>query len=242
MSYCGWPNHVNKIILDSTTITVGEGATVHEGLESGGLEKTRLICSNPPDKYNVTMAFDFSEKKYNGYTELDLFWAWYKTVHKFGTVPFQFPAILLNSNRQEGYSQEDIGYGNIPRTEYYCITSPVEGIKSGLSQQITMTWATYATGVMQAKEEDFGVDHIEAENGQVKVVLTATSSDPSYEPDSSTWAVFCTPPSGVPYQLTITNCIFDGTATAILFFDEITDGGTYRIRIGNKTSDFVVVK
>lgn len=244
MAYCGWPVNVNKIILDSTPVTVGEGATVQDSLEAGGLKKSRLTCSNPPDKFSVTMDFDFSEKKYlnNKYTECDLFWAWYKTVHKYGTVPFQFPAILINSNRQEGYCQEEIGHGSVPDLEYYCITSAVNGEKSGLSQRVTMTWETYATGVMQVEEEEFGVDHINATNGKIEVVLNST---PQYEPDSSTWTVYyrkvVSGQSDVTGTLLISGCEFDGDRTAYLYFEEITEPGTYIITIADAQPEGFVV-
>lgn len=238
MAYCGWPVNVNKIILDSTTVTVGEGATVTDSLENGGQKKSRLTCGNPPDKFSVTMAFDFSEKQYDGYTEIENFWTWYKFVHKYGTVPFQFPAILINSNRQQGYSQEDVGYGKIPDTEYYRITSAVEGAKSGLSQEVTMTWETYATGVIQIEEEEFGIDHIEPVNGEIKVILSETS--PSYEPNSGTWSVSCVNSSGASVAITITNCIFDGDRTAMLYFDKFTTAGVYTVTVGGKSRAFAV--
>lgn len=241
MAYCGWPLNVNKIILDSTPVVVGEGATVQDSLEAGGQKKSRLTCSNPPDKFSVTMDFDFADKKYinNKYTECDLFWVWYKTVHKYGTVPFQFPAILINSNRQEGYCQEEISHGNVPDTEYYCITSAVNGEKSGLSQRVSMTWETYATGVVQVEEPEFEVDHIEAVNGEIAVVLSDT---PSYEPNSGTWDVYYTKDGMVtPGSLLISGCAFDGDRTAYLYFDAITEPGTYVITIEDKTSTFVVV-
>ena len=238
MAYCGWPVNVNKIILDSTSVNVGTGATVKDELEAGGLAKSRLTCSNPPDKFNVVMEFDFSQKQYDGYTELENFWAWYKTVHKFGTVPFQFPAILINSNRQQGYSTEDVSYGKVPDTEYYCITSAIDGSKSGLCQQVSMTWETYATGTIQVEEEDFGITYIKANNGTVEVVLTST---PDYEPNSGQWDVRCTKSeTGATVSLIITGCLFDGDRTATLFFTPLTAKGTYIISVDGKTNSFMV--
>ena len=35
MSYIGWPSNVNKIILDQTTVTVGENAVIEDALDNG---------------------------------------------------------------------------------------------------------------------------------------------------------------------------------------------------------------
>ena len=255
MAYCGWAVDVNKIILDSTSVSVGDGAKVTDELEAGGLKKSRLTCSNPPDRFSVVMEFDFSERKYdvNGrlYTEIELFWSWYKNVHKFGTVPFQFPAILINSNRQKGYAQSDIEAGTlydakgnvvsrnlVPDTEYYCITSAVDGSKNGLCQQVSMTWETYATGVLQVVDEGFGITAIKAHNGYVEVVMSEPM--PSYEPNSATWAAKYSKDGGSMKTLAITGCIFDGDRTATLWFDEFTVAGTYELYIDSFSDRFTV--
>ena len=140
--YIGWATNVNKEIIDSTTISVGNGATVEDSIETGGQKKKRLVSANPPDKYNVTMAFNCVEKGNDGLTELERFYAWYKYQHRYGVNPFIFPAILINSNRQQGMSQEDVDYivsriahgdptAKLPDNEYYIITSAIEGSKSG---------------------------------------------------------------------------------------------------------------
>lgn len=253
MAYCSWATGVNKIILDSSSITVGDKAVVTDNLESGGIEKRRLLCSNPPDKYNVTMAFDFVEPKRDGLTELDLFYTWYKHVHKFGVVPFQFPAILLNSNRQLGYSQEEITYlfnrrknngetiteDDIPDHEYYCITSSVEGNKSGNCQEVKMTWQTYATGSIQVEDETFAIDRITSDNGSIEVVMTDI---PQYEPNSATWNVFIKEGEAEEVPLVINNILFDGDKTVLLFFDKRTPSVStlYTVRIEDKTYSFLV--
>jgi len=252
MAYCSWATGVNKIILDSTTISAGNNAAVSDELESGGIAKRRLICSNPPDTYSVVMSFDFVTPVRNGYTELELFYAWYKHVHKFGTVPFQFPAILINSNRQAGYSQEEIGYllnrrknagetiteDDIPDHEYYKITSAVEGSKSGNSLEIRMTWETYATGTIQVEDESFEVDRIVPSNGSVEVVMSIA---PSYEPNSATWTVYYKTAETEPAALTITNILYDGDRTAVLFFDKFKPEVTteYTLILEDKEESFV---
>lgn len=241
MAYIGWATNVNKIILDSTSVTVGENAAIQDSLETGGQKKKRLVRENVPDKYSVTMKFDFTEesKDSNGLTELDRFWVWYKWVHCYGVNPFRFPAILLNSNRQTGWGDEErehmanrqqVSVEDIPDYEYYTITSAAEGSKSGTDCQITMTWETYATGVIQVEDDESVIDHISAENGYVDVVLT---SIPGTEPTDTTWTLYID-----DSQKTITGCIFDGDVTTRLFFEKLSTGTVHTARILTFTSQF----
>lgn len=242
MAYIGWANGVNKIILDSTTVTVGEGATVQDSLETGGQKKSRLARANSSDKYSVTMTFNFAEKNTNGLndglTELDRFWRWYKWVHCYGVNPFKFPAILLNSNRQDGWGDEErehlanwqnnknhteITADDIPDYEYYCITSAAEGSKSGLDCQITMTWETYATGAITVPDDTATVDHIEPYDGYVDVIFTST---PETEPTDDTLTLYI---DGTETEKT--GFIFDGDVTLRLFFDALADGEKHKARI-----------
>ena len=247
--YIGWGNHVNKVILDSTTVSVGNGAFVEDSIETGGIKKRRMINANPVDKYKVKMAFDFVEKDANGYTELERFYAWYKYTHKYGTNPFKFPAILINSNRQSGFSTEDTNYiaqriingdtsAKMPDNEYYVITSALEGAKSGHSLEIDMDWESYPTSVFTVPEGQSEVDHIEAENGWVDVILT---SEPASEPIETTFDVYCSKDGGTETQETITASIYDGIVTVRLYFEEKDVAGIYTIRVEDKTSSFEVV-
>lgn len=228
MAYIGWANNVNKIILSSTSVTVGEGATVTDNLEAGGLKKTRVSCANPADKYSVTMEFDFVNKDDNGLTELDRFYIWYKWSHCYGANPFMFPAILLNSNRQSGYSPESQNYDY----EYYVIESAVDGNKSGLSQEVKMTWKTFATGPINIPDDTSAVDHITAENGCVTIFLTST---PSTEPSTATYPV-----SINDVAATITGMQYDGTTTLKYYFTPFTTTGTYTVTVNGKTASFQV--
>lgn len=250
MAYIGWANNVNKIILDSTNVTVGEGAVVQDSTESGGQKKSRLTCANPPDKFSVTMKFSFAEdsKDANGRTEVDRFWTWLKWVHRYGVNPFMFPAILINSNRQQGYSQEDIEHiikriengdptAKLPDNEYYKITSAANGEKSGTDQQITMTWETFATGVISVPDTTAEVNRISAENGKVDIFLT---SIPDTEPTIDTWTLYITPPLGTKTEETKNFFYYDGIATATLYFDEKTVEGTYIVEVDGKTDTFIV--
>ena len=236
--YIGWAVGVNKVILDSTDITVGEGATVQDSIETGAQKKSRLTCANPPDKFQVTMEFSFADdsKDSNGFTEVERFWMWYKWKHCFGTNPFIFPAILLNTNRQKGYSREEVSFGNIPDNECYKITSAVNGKKSGVKQQITMTWETFATNTITVTEDDFAINGITAHNGYVDVVM---NSIPSTEPIASTWTVTTTRTdvTSQPETETITKCEYDGNLTARLYFYRKWQG-TYRLDIGELYDTF----
>lgn len=249
MAYCNWAYGVNKRILDSTSLTVGDGAVVQDSLESGGLKKSRLACSNPPDKFAVTMDFDSVEPVYNGYTELELFWIWYKNVHKFGTVPFEFPAILINSNRMKGNSQEELSHiirrienndetAVMPDTEYYCITSALSSQKSGYSQRISMTWETYATGSIQIDTEEAEIERLEAENGVLKVVLTDVPS-PLNIPNAGTWTVEISSAGSENSPLEIISSYYDGDNCVYLLFNKL-EIGTYNISIDDKSTELEV--
>lgn len=241
--YIGWATNVNKNILDSTGITVGEGATVEDSLETGGQKKKRLARATPSDKYSVTQKFDCITKGTDGYTEVERFWAWYKYRHCYGVNPFSFPAILINSNRQQGNSQEE--YENIlarirngdptaklPDNEYYVISNVVEGNKVGNDIEIKMTWETYATGAFTITDDEVEIDHITAYNGFVDIVLSDT---PSAEPTTSTWTM------KINNVITTVNiCVFDGNVTARYYFTPKTTAGSYVVTIGGKSSTFTV--
>ena len=246
--YIGWATNVNKVIIDSSSVTVGEGAVIEDGLEAGGQKKKRLISANPPDKYSVTMNFNFVDKDENGLTELERFYSWYKFSHCYGVNPFLFPAILINSNRQEGEGQEDVEHiiqriangdptARLPDNEYYIITSAIEGSKSGTELQITMTWETYATGAFTIPDEESEVIRIEAHNGYIDVILTSV---PSTEPIATTWTVYVKKDNGTESEQTITGCYYDGDVTAKLFFNQKVSNGTYTMRIDDLTSHFTV--
>lgn len=241
--YIGWPVNVNKTIIDSTSVTVGESATVTDSLETGGQKKRRLVSANPPDKYSVTMAFDFVEEDTNGLTELERFYSWLKYEHCYGVNPFEFPAILINSNRQEGESQESIEHiiqriangdasARLPDKEYYAITSAVEGSKSGHSLEMKMTWETYATGAFSIPNNNIEVDHITASNGYVDIVQTAT---PTSEPTTATWSMKINNVTEA-----VTACVFDGNVTTRYYFTPKTTAGSYVVTISGKSSTFTV--
>lgn len=241
MKLIGWAANVNQIILDSTTVTVGEGATVSDTIESSGQKRFRLACSNPPDKYNVKMAFDCMAQDKNGLTELERFYAWLKWAHCFGLNPFQFPAILLNSNRKRNYlehdSQDDHGghpviYNKKTDYEYYTITSTAEAQKSGNSMEVSMTWQTYSSGYIKITDTETEIDHISASNGCVAVFYKNTLS--SYPAVNS----FTLTVDGAAEK--IKRLTYDGEQTVYLYFSKKTEAGTYRAQVGGAISTFTV--
>lgn len=161
MQYCGWPTNVNKRIIDKTNVTVGDGATITDNIEGSPKTRSRLTCANPSDKFSVTMHFECYEKDENGKTEKDRFFEWFKGVHKYGTVPFEFPSILWNSNSKWSFDTEEVARGNLPFLEHYKISSPVEGSKYGFFIEVTMTWETVATGIYEIPYDEAIVTEIE---------------------------------------------------------------------------------
>lgn len=87
MVYINWPDDVNIVILDSTSLTVGDGATVVDDTD-GGRKLVRLKTSSCPDTHQVSMDFNWTEKDENGLTEWDRFWLWYK--EKRAQAPLSF--------------------------------------------------------------------------------------------------------------------------------------------------------
>lgn len=237
-----WATNVNKIILDSTSITVGNGATITDNLENG-LKRRRVACSTPPDSYKVVMSFECDEKGTDGYTELERFYKWYKYTHRYGTNPFLFPAILINSNRQIGMSREEYESiltrianhdptAHLPDEEYYIITSAIEGSKSGSHLQISMTWETYATNEFTITTDYPVIDHIEPHNGYVDIVMTKT---PEVEPTKNSYTLKID-----NADKTVTACYFDGDRTIRYYFEALTTPGTHTATVLDKTERFTV--
>lgn len=161
-NYIGWATNVNRIILDSTTITLGDKATITDELNSG-LKRTRLKGPFCPDIYQVTMDFDWVTVGSDGLTEIQRFYEWYKFKHKYGTVPFEFPKIIYS--HETGVASSSYG----SRVEYYKITSAVEAKKYGTSQRVTMTWETVYAGVISIQEQPAEVSNLECTSNYVDI-------------------------------------------------------------------------
>lgn len=232
MELITWPVNVNTRILDSTSVTVGNGATISDSIESGGQKRIRLACANPPDSYSVKMSFDCTVKGKDGLTELERFWTWYKWKHCYGVNPFKFPSILLNSNRQQGYGEEELSYGLDGTYEHYRITSAVEASKSGLAMELSMTWETYSTGYISIPDDETAIDSIKAENGCVYLSLTGSLSAYPSETD------YTLKINGVAVAISGTS--YDGEQIVALYFVKYAEAGTYTVEVDGHTSSFAV--
>src|SRR5574344_415597 len=217
MAYVGWPVNVNKIILEQTTIAIGNGATKDDTLETGK-PKSKLSCTHPSNTYNVTMDFNWYDVGDDGYTEYQRFLNWYQYKLKYKVNYFEFPSILLGHNSNA--------------TEWYRITSAVEGQKSGYDVRVTMTWESSYEGIITVTEDDVTIDHISATNGYVDVILTGT---PSADPTSNSWTFTINSTAE-----TITGFAFDDEKTARIYFAAKTTAGTYKVAVDSATDSFVV--
>lgn len=207
----GWPTNVNRIIIDSTTITAGEGTVVNE-METG-VDDVSLKSSFIPDVVNVTMDFDFAEKDENGLSEYDRFMIWYKFVHKRGTVPFEFPTIAK-------YGKEELS----EISTYRITTSPTQS-KRGLAFRVTMTWKEDFKEIIKVKTQPPTIQGLFADNGYV---LIDYSSMPSTIPttDSYTFTIFS---QGYQSTLNITKVEVDEDFA--YFYFQKKESGEYTIRL-----------
>lgn len=167
MEYLGWAKNVNQIILDSTQISIGTNAVKTDTLESGK-SKNRLVCTNPPESYQVTMDFDWLNKDSSGLTEKDRFFYWYQYKLKFATNCFRFPSILLGNNSNT--------------YEWYRITSAVAGQKSGNSIRVTMTWESSYEEVVVITKETPTVEKVRFNKSYVTLYFT---DEPETYPSAS---------------------------------------------------------
>ena len=101
-----------------------------------------------------------------------------------------------------------------------------------------MTWETYATNSFTIPDETSEIDRIEAQNGYLDVILTAT---PQSEPTANTWEVKVKKDSGDKITQTISFCSFDGDVTARLYFTPKTASGTYTLYIDDFESNSFTV-
>ena len=149
--YTGWATGVNRIILDSSSITLGENALKTDELENG-LKRSIKRGAFCPDKFSIKMSFDWVNDVYiNGVnthkTEYQLFTEWYKYTHKYGSVPFEFPEILYSQDT--GIMILDTVETGPVNVEYYKITSSVPGNKSGEHIEVNMSWETVYGGTVE---------------------------------------------------------------------------------------------
>lgn len=167
--YIGWSSHCNRIILDSTSITIGKNATRQSELEFGN-KRSLLKSMFIPDEYSVTMEFEWDKTDEYGKSELQYFYEWYKYKHKYGTIPFEFPKILYSPNSGIKPQDDIFQYNSV---EFYKITSAIEGSKSGSKVQIKMTWETVYGGVISIEEPEPTVNFIEATTSHLDIFYSS---------------------------------------------------------------------
>lgn len=216
--YTGWAAYVNRIILDATTITLGENAVLQDTNVSG-TRRSMLRGLFVPEKYSVVMEFDWEHvNQTTGLTELQMFYEWYKYDHRYGTVPFEFPKILYSPqtgvagiDERESTGDRKLIYN---QTEFYKITSTVEGSKRGSDVQVKMTWESVYSGNINVIREPKAITTISA-NGLEGYVDVLFSHIGSTVPVSSNFNIY------IDDSLTataITGSFYDNKNTFRLYF------------------------
>lgn len=226
MNYVGWPPYVNQRIIDATTASIGNGGTISDNIEDGSRKKKRLVSLNPSDSYSVVMHFNWSEIiPGTGKTEYDLFTDWFKTEHKMGTVPFQFPAIMYNTNDKPSFSVEEYERTGVARPiEWYIIDSDLEVSKHGYDVEVKMTWVTWATGVYEISYTRPLITGVIAKNGYLFVTMaTAPNAMPTTEN-------FRLRIDGTQQPIGVYGCDEDSTSFYITF-QKITEQGNHAFEL-----------
>ena len=186
MSVINWANQVNKKIIDSTKIVIGENGFVDNESDSKNFAERYLTSISSPDTLNVVMDFDWSgddpiyPKDENGYTEFDRFVIWYKFEHKRGVNPFWFPAITkFNADGSKKIAQ-------------YKIISALSPEKSGFSMRVSMTWKEVYTGAIEIPQSTTSIDSMICKNGRLLVTYTDRlgSTKPTIEASSIKYRLF----------------------------------------------------
>ncbi|MBQ0111954.1 MAG: hypothetical protein KBT03_02380 [Bacteroidales bacterium] len=168
MQIIGWPVGVNRRILDSTSIVVGDKGYVEDSGDQASFTERRLVSLYAPDTYNVSMDFNWEDKDENGESELDRFVKWYKFRHKRGVNPFEFPSISKFNS-----------FG-ATKTCYYTITGPLQLQKSGYCMRVTMAWKEFYSGVIEIPDKVIRPISTQLSVGQVYCKLNV-SFDGSFD-------------------------------------------------------------
>lgn len=183
-NYIGWPIGVNQIILDSSTIKLGDNALKVDELENGH-KRTMMRGAVTPEEYSIVMDFNWVDTvEGTDKTELQLFYDWYKYRHKYGSVPFEFPKILYSPMTGIKVVDEHNAFSYV---EYYKITSAIEGRKSGHCVEVTMTWKSEYGGVISIPTPLPLIQTAEAVNGYVDITFSSVSDT---APTSSMFSLY----------------------------------------------------
>lgn len=237
--YIGWSTYVNKVILDSTTITVGKNATKSDELLNGW-RRTKLRTLNVPDEYSVLMEFNWLDEVVDpttnvstGKTELQHFYDWYKYKHKFGTIPFEFPKILYSPQTGIKVYDEDAA-NKVVETEYYKIVDAIEASKSGYCVQMKMTWQSVYGGTINISDTTAKVSNIEATDGYVDIYFSTLADT---IPVSGDFTIYID-----DTETTVTGSFYNNSYTLRLYFDALNDGSSHYLQIENTSTICPVAK
>lgn len=221
--YVGWATGVNRVVYDSSNITIGENALKTDELESG-LKRSKKRGSYCPDKFSVKMAFNWVDDVYiNGVnthkTEYQLFTEWYKYVHEYGSVPFEFPRILYSQDTgimiYDSVTEGDLN------VEYYKITSSVPGNKSGECIEVDMTWETVYGGVVSIQPTVPAVSGCDAKAKYIDIFFSALGNT---APTSQQFTVYAGNQTTQDTEVTKKGFCYDNANTVRIYYDEKATG------------------
>lgn len=238
MKIVSWDStRVNKVILEETSISVGENGYV-EDTDAAGFHDRRLTAFSIPDKYNVTMDFDwggagseFQKPATDGISEYDWFVRWYKYTHQRGANPFWFPCIAEKPVNNLGHKGMCL----------YRITSALNASKSGYSMRVTMTWEEVYSGTVEVSTVTPEFDSIIAYNGKISAIFSnIPSSDPIFSnfnlkmklrSDSSWSTIPLIEMSGDEnkYNLTYSKITVPGEYDVVLEYNGVEKTGTLEV-------------
>ena len=221
--YTGWATGVNRIILEATSITLGENALKTDELENG-LKRSRKRGAFCPDKFNVKMSFDWVSEVYiNGVnthkTEYQLFTEWYKYVHKYGSIPFEFPKILYSQDT--GIMVLDTVDNSPVNVEYYKITSAVPGNKSGEHIEVDMSWEAVYGGTVDIAPQTPVVRDCSATANYIDIFFSALGST---APTSQMFSIFSGNQQAQETAVTKKGFYYDNADTVRIYYPEQTSG------------------
>jgi len=219
--YTGWPTGVNRIIEDSSNITLGENALKNDELENG-LKRSRKRGAFCPDKFSVKMRFNWVDEviinnQNTHKTEYNLFTDWYKYIHKYGSVPFEFPKILYSQDT--GILIYDTVENGPINVEYYKITSAVPGNKSGDDIVVDTTWEAVYGGIVDIATQTPLVLGCSAKADYIDIEFSALGTT---APTSQMFTVYSGSTEGsTDNTVTIKGFYYDNANTVRIYYDSL---------------------
>lgn len=212
----GWALNVNKDVIDSTTLDLGEGVIETE-TETGKVD-TYLKSSCVPEVINITMDFDFFEKDENGLTEFDRFCRWFKYEHKYGSVPFEFPTIYRT------------GEDALKKLSVYRIKKSPTFSKRGYQQRASMVWEEVFKEMISIPDSVVLIQGGYVENGKLHIELN--------EPLNKSPATGMFDITFYKNEAVVSNSISDVTADGAsldFYFNELP-AGRYQIYVSDENN------